>query len=343
MKSSRFVVLVTLLCVAMVSFALAGCNGTTVEADPDTTEAATTAPTETEVNFPAIRVGTLPTDDLLPLWVASDEGLLEAAGLDVEIITFQSPQDSLAAITAGEVDALMTDMVVATLLTEGGVPVRGVTTMAGAPAGIVAGADTGITSLADLANVPVAISTPTIIEYTVDKALTDAGVAPEDIEFEVIPALSTRLQMLTEGNIDAAALPWTLLRLAEQQGATVLLDREQADGITSTVLVFSQTFIDGTPATGDDVTPADSSAAIAELLVQWDAAVELINANPDNYRELLIESANLPEPLRDTYPVVQYYPTQLPNEEHWNAVLDWMRANDYLDSDLTYNDMIFQP
>ncbi|MCL2526258.1 MAG: ABC transporter substrate-binding protein, partial [Coriobacteriia bacterium] len=198
---------------------LAACNNDT--AQPAADENLIGTDTTQEIIYPAIRVGTLSTDDLLPLWVAQAEGLLEDAGLDVEIITFQSPPEQLAAITAGEVDALMTDMVVATLLHESGTPVRAVTKMAGAPAGIVAGPDSGIESLADLANVPVGASTPTVIEYIIDKALLGAGVPEDQIAYEVIPALSTRFQMLMEGNIKAAGLPWTLQSLAAQQGATV--------------------------------------------------------------------------------------------------------------------------
>jgi len=336
MKKSLVLLLVALLCAAFAAVALTGCDGEEAEYEPEVNG-------EAAVTFPAIRVGTLSTDDLLPLWAANYEGLLEAAGLDVEIITFQSGQESLAAITAGEVDALMTDMVVATLLYESQIPVRAVTTMAGAPAGIAVGPDTGITSLEELANVPVAISTPTVIEYTVDTALRNAGVGADEVEFEIIPALSTRYQMLMEGNVPAAGLPWTLMALAEQEGATVLLDREQASGITSTVLVFSQEFIDGSAASGETVSPEASQAAIAAILEQWDVAVEKINANPDDYRELLIEGANLPEPLRETFPIAYYLPTQLPDRGHWDAVLDWMREHDYLTVDVSFEDLVFQP
>ncbi|MCL2403324.1 MAG: ABC transporter substrate-binding protein [Coriobacteriia bacterium] len=336
MKKAR-IFLLSLLCLGLMTFAVVGCSDEE-EPYPDMNGFY-----EEELALPAMRIGTLSTDDLLPLWVALEEGLLADAGLDVEIIPFQSGQDQLAAITAGEIDGMMTDMVVATLLYEGGTPVRAITTMQGAPAGIVVGADTSIESLEELAGVPVAISTPTVIEYTAYKALTAAGVDSDDIEYEIIPSLSTRYQMLMEGNVDAAGLPWTLLALAEQEGATVLLDRDEARGITSTVLALSQDFLDGNPVVGEATTAEAATAAVEAVLAEWDNAVGMINATPDAYRELLIEAANLPEPLRDSYPVPEYPLSQIPSAEHWNDVLEWMRDKGYLTVDVGYDDLVFQP
>jgi len=293
--------------------------------------------------LPAIKVGTLQTDDLLPLWAASEEGRLSDAGLDVEIIVFQSGQEQIAAMTAGEIDALMTDMVVSALLSESNAPVRAVTVMGGAPAGIVVGPEANISDLKDLANVPVGVATPTAIEYVVDAALADAGVPDDEVKFEVVPKLPVRLEMLMAGNIDAAALPWTLAALAEKQGASIILDRDQARAYGATVLCFSQSFLDGKPASGDTSTPELAATAVQTVLTEWDRSVEAINADPDGYRELLVETANLPEPLRESFPIPTYPNTQLPDEGQWTAVLDWMKDKGYLTIDLSYDQMVFTP
>ncbi|MCL2489322.1 MAG: ABC transporter substrate-binding protein [Propionibacteriaceae bacterium] len=281
---------------------------------------------------PALRVGTLQTDDLLPLWVAEDQGMLQAAGLDVTITTFQSAQDQIAAVTAGQIDAIMTDMVVGAQLSAGGVPMRYVTLMQGAPAGVVAGAGTGITTAADLAGVETGCSSPTILEFIYDKALADAGVPADQIKTTEIKSLPVRLQMLTSGQIKAAALPWTLFQLAVAQGAVPVLGIDQVGSYTSTVFTVAEKWLDQPGAT----------SAMTTLLAQWDKAVDVINADPGAQRALLASKANLPSPLDTTYQVRQYPPSGPPPVQQVTDVLTWMTAKGYLKAPLTAADLIWQ-
>ena len=327
----------SVLCVAflvLLILAVTACSQKTETPAPEDPTAAA---------LPTIKVGTLQTDDLLPLWVAQAEGFLTDVGLDVEIITFQAPQEQLAAVTAGEIDAIMTDMAVPALLAASGTSIRAATVMQGMPAGIVTTPDSGLNSLKDLAGVPVALSTATIIEYLVDTALPAAGIPAEQVKAEEIDKLPVRLEMLMAGQVKAAGLPWTLVAMAQQQGANVLFDREAAKDYPATVLCFTQKFLDGTPAVGNATTPEAAAEAIKTLLPAWDRAVEKINAGPDTYRSLLVEKANLPEPLRETYPIPTYPKTHLPEQAQWDAVLAWMDAKGYLQTPITYNDLIIQP
>ena len=281
---------------------------------------------------PVLRVGTLQTDDLLPLWVAEQQGLLTEAGLDVRIETFQSAQEQIAAVTAGQIDAIMTDMVVGAQLSAAGTPMRFVTALQGAPAGVAARAGADITQPADLAGVAAGCSSPTILEYIYERALLEAGVAADQIKTVEIKKLPVRLQMLTAGQIDAAVLPWTLYQLALSQGAVPVVGLAQDEAYTSTVLAFRQAWLD----------QPGSSAALGTLLGVLDQAVGLINADPDAQRGLLADKANLPAPLDTTYPVRPYPLSGPPEAGQVSAVLDWMTAKGYLTSPLTVEDLVWQ-
>jgi len=267
----------------------------------------------------------------LPLWVAQQQGLIEKAGLNVTITTFQSAQDQIAAVTAGQIDAIMTDMVVGAQLSAAGTPMRFVTVMQGAPAGVVAGAGTGITTAADLAGVATGCASPTILEYIYDKALTGAGVPADQIQTTEIKQLPVRLQMLTAGQIKAAVLPWTLYQLALSQGAVPVLGLDQVGSYTSTVLAISQKWLDSSGAAG----------AAPKLLDVWNQGVNIINANPDAQRALLADKANLPSPLDTIYPVRQYPPAGAPSVSQVSDVLTWMTAKGYLTSPLAAADLIY--
>jgi len=278
-----------------------------------------------------LRVGTLQTDDLLPLWVAENRGLLKDAGLDVTITTFLSAQEQTAAVTAGQIDAIMTDMVVGAQLTATGVPMRFVARLQSAPAGVVASANSGIRQPADLAGVAAGCASPTILEYIYDKALADAGVPPDQIKTTEIKKLPVRLQMLLSGQIEAAVLPWTLYQLALAQGATAVLGPDQVGDYTSTVLAFRQSFLDQAGAAG----------FVVKLFGVWDKAVDAINADPAAQRTLLAAKAGLPSPLDTTYQVRQYPKSGQPSVLQIDDVLGWMSVKGYLASPLTSDDLTY--
>jgi NitT/TauT family transport system substrate-binding protein len=316
--------IVSLLAGAMLFSACAG-----QKTQPGSSESEQKAPPSA---LPAIRVGTLQTDDLLPLWVAEKESLLTKAGLRVEIQTFQSAQEQVAAVTAGELDAIMTDLVVPLQLTAAKTPMRILTVLQGAPAGIVAGKTSGITELAGLAGRKTGCSSPTVMEFIYDKALSNAGVAADNIQTEEIKKLPVRLEMLSSGKIPAAVLPWTLFTLAQQQGAVPLLAEAQDREYTSTVLAFRSEWTQ----------QPDTAAALSALLDAWDKAVDVLNADPAHYQALLAEKAKLPDALKTSYPVRHYPHSGLPKREQLEAVVTWMVGKDYLPAPLSYEDMIYQ-
>jgi NitT/TauT family transport system substrate-binding protein len=309
---------ISLPCLAGVSlFSLSGCSdGDCCATDPN--------PTQT------IKIGTLQTDDILPLWAAVAEGIDDKHNLDLQIITFASAAEQIAAVTAGEVDAIMTDMVVPVQLSAAGTPMRSAFVLQTAPAGIVVRPGSTITSLSQLNGVPVGGSSPTAMEYIFETALANAGVPPEGIVSEEIKKLPVRLEMLLSGNIEAAVLPWTLHALAVERGAISLLGVEEAAPITSTVLAFTQDFVDSDT----------DNRAIKAVIATWDEAVARINVNPESYRVLLAEKAMLPEPLDTTYPVRQYPLAAVPSQEQFEAVVAWMVSKEYIAEPIPYAALI---
>jgi NitT/TauT family transport system substrate-binding protein len=318
--------------VALLGFALvAGLAGCTKVAAPTST----TTPTAPAA-LAKIRIGVLPTEDSLPLWVAERDGLFAKAGLDVTIQVFQSAQERDAALTAGAVDGFMGDLIAATSLRAGGVPVKVATIMLGAtPAegrfGIAVKPGSKVTSLKELANVPVGTSSATIQEYVLDKLMLAAGVPASQIKKNEVKKVPVRFELLMSGKLDAAALPEPFLSLAEKTGAKVIADDTKGANISQTVLIFSQKYLDD---------PANA-AAVSKLLGVWDTAVGTINAAPDSFRALLVDKARLPAPLATSYKVNTYPTAQLPAEADVQSVLDWMQGAGLLKVPVTYADLMW--
>jgi len=312
--------------------AAAGCTPAS-QSEPDGAGA------PSDVTPAAIKVGTLATQDALPLWVAEAAGYFEDQGIpSVEIITFQSATECQTAFTSGAVDALMTDIIVAANLQASGKPVRLATVMLGSePAegrfAVVAAPGSPIASMADLRGIAVGTASATITEYILDKLMEEAGSPAADVKREEVGKMPVRFQLLMEGQLKAAVLPEPFVTLAEQGGAKVVSggdDTMAKQNVSQSVLCVSAEYAD---------TP-EGAAALKAVLAAWDAAVADINAAPDDFRQVLVEKARLPEPLAGTYKVSTYPMAQPPSSEQVQTVLDWMTAKGYLKAELTPAEML---
>ncbi len=322
--------MISVACV--LAFGLAALTGCAPQSDsqPETSEPRTPEP------IPVV-IGTLPTEDMLPLWVAQEQGLFAEYGLDsVEIVTFQAAQERDAALVAGEIDAYMGDIIASAQLEAGGSPVTIATIMLGAtPAegrfGIVAAPDSGYADISALAEVPVGTSLNTIQEFVLDGLMRQAGVAQDDVVAEAVPKVPVRYDLLMQGQLKAAALPEPLLSLAEFEGAILLADDTTGENLSQTVLAFDDEYL-------SEIGGVDTMSALLQV---WDEAVAIINEDPDAWRELLVEQARLPEPIKDTYRINTYPTAQIPSAEQVDAVLGWMIAKGTLDEGaLTYEDLV---
>lgn len=284
-----------------------------------------------------IKIGTLPTEDALPLWVAQEKGLFQAAGLEVEIVTFQAAQERDAAFASGAIDAYMGDIINSTALEAGGSPVSLVTVMLGdTPAegrfGIVAKPGSKAKTLKDLAGVPVGTSSASIQEYVLDGLMSEAGVPADQVKKEVVAKVPARFELLMSGKLEAAALPEPLLSLAVKQGAVLIADDTTGGNLTQTVLGVSDKYL---------ALPAGMKTT-SELLKVWNEAVTVINEDPNAWRGLLVDKARLPEPLKDSYEVNKYPQAKAPTAEMVDPVLAWMKTKDLLKTEVTYDDLVQQ-
>ena len=277
-----------------------------------------------------ITVGTLATEDILPYWVATDQGLFAEEGLDVDIVEFQSATEPIAGVASGEVDLAMTDIMVSASMVASGVGIKLKWVTLGATAdqgrfGIMVGPDSNVQSLSELAGVPIGVGSNTILEYVMDNLMEAAGVPDDQIVVEEIQKLPVRYQAMASGEVAAAALPGSLLALGEASGCRTIADDSTGENLSTSVMV-AQVAVD-----------ADTIASLEKV---WDQAVALINADPEAYRATLVANANLSEAVAGTYPISEYPEAELPTEAMVVPVLDWMEGKGYLTQPLTYSDLV---
>lgn len=333
--------IVATACAAALAFSLVGCgagaggSAETAGANGASSAAGAVSATTSTGNAAAtahrVTVGTLATEDILPFWVAADEGLFADANLDASIVIFQSATELIAAVTAGDVDYAMTDPMVAASIYAGGtdISIQWVTLGATAAQGRfgIMTANPNIKTLQDLAGKEIGVGSNTILEYVMDTLMENAGIAEADIKTSELQKLPVRYQAMASGRVEAAALPASLLALGEANGFTVVADDTAGENISQSVMV----------ARADALAAKDGVETLAALKSVWNKAAAEINANPESYRALLAENANLADDVAATYPVSDYPTCQLPTQQQVDDVLSWMKRKGYLTANLAYN------
>jgi len=277
-------------------------------------------------------IGTMITEDFLPMWVAEHEGIFEQEGVVVELITFQSAQELTAALSAGEIDLAMTDPMVAATLFAGGIDVRMEWVTLGETAsqgrfGIMTSPNSGVKTLHDLAGKPIGVGSNTILEYVMDMLMLGAGVPENQILKEEIKKIPVRYEMMASNQVAAAALPASLLYLGEKTGMILIADDTRGKNLSQSVMIVR---------TGFTVTN-EGKQSLEKIRICWNKAVELINANPSAYRSLLVEKASLPELIANDYPVSTYPMAKKPTNAMIDPILEWMLHKGYLSVSLRYD------
>lgn len=294
-----------------------------------------------------VRIGTMPTEDILPMWIAEQEGLFAEVGVDAEVVSFDSAQSLSAAITAGEVDMAMTDIMRAVKLCESGAPVVMEWVTLGEVAdqgrfGVLAPADAPYSTLAEMAaygasdDAPegfgVGVAGNTVPEYVFDKLCEEAGLEPGAIPAVEVASLPERYGLVASGKLAGAALPASLLTLGEANGMKLIADDTQGGNLSQSVMVARAAFAEEHPE------------AVKAVAGAWGAAAILCNATPEAYRTLLIENANINEAVADEYPISTYPLATTADDEYLHPtddmvapVIAWMQERGYGGEGVTYD------
>jgi NitT/TauT family transport system substrate-binding protein len=272
-----------------------------------------------------LRIGIVPTFDAMPLMLARDRGYFEQEGVEVDLILFPNPGDRDAAIQAGRLDGAVNDLLTAAFFTAAGFDFKA-TSLVNSRFGIVASPQSGIRSLAELRGRRIGLFLNTVTQFLADSFLETAGVSMAEYDAVAVPNILLRLEMVLNGLVDAAVLPEPILTAAVAQGAVLLASTDNT-GLDAPVLFFSQATLD---------TRLDEVRAFYRAYYR--AAME-INADPDAFRDYLVERAGFPMAIRDTFQFLTFTRPALQDEYQIRRILNWLKARNLLELDISPSDL----
>ncbi len=280
-----------------------------------------------------IRVAVLPILDALPMYVAEAQGYFAARGLTVEFVPVSSAAERDQVMQSEQADAMINDLVSTMLYNKDTTQIQIVAFARTATPDfpqyrILAAKDSGIQTIEDLKEVEIGVSEGTVIEYTTDRLLENAGFSPDDIRTIAVPSISDRMSLLSSGQLKAANLPDPLSSLAIQQGARVVVDDSSDPEIGNSVISFRSAYIQSNPE------------AVRSFLAAVSKAAADINADKSKWSSLLSDKNLVPAPLIGEYELPDFPEASLPTQAQFEDVLAWTKDKGVVANDVSYTESV---
>jgi NitT/TauT family transport system substrate-binding protein len=281
-----------------------------------------------------IRLGGVPSIDVLPLVVADSDGIFKQDELNVEIIFFNSAPERDSAFISGTLDGVSTDPVDFFLIVKNGIDAKIIcetyhTNTDSVMFGIMAAPYTGTPTIRFSGNEQIAISWGTIFEFLLDQIMASESISPDKITKLEVKALPVRYQMLISGSIKFALLPEPLVSKAVKDGAFLIADDRELDAIVS-MIIINNSFLE------------KNSSVIKRFISSYNKAVAALNSNPGKFKDIMVTKLRLPSNIRETFKVPVFREAALPAEKDILAIYYWMKKNGMISIPIDYKKLTWQ-
>ncbi|MDR0593479.1 MAG: ABC transporter substrate-binding protein [Bifidobacteriaceae bacterium] len=230
-------------------------------------------------------------------YIAQDQGYFADNGLEVELVDFEADADMLAALAAGQVDALNVASHGALHMIETGVDAKIVLLEDASTSADAIMTTGGIGHVKDLAGQPVAYEEGTTSDLLLNYALSQAGLTIADVEKVPMGAAEAGAALIA-GRVPAAVTyePYITEAKAQNPDVRVIYEASAKEGLISDVLMVGGEFAKA------------NKAAVTVLIKSWGQAVDFYNANPDEGRAIIAEGVGeAPEALATAFDGVQFF------------------------------------
>jgi NitT/TauT family transport system substrate-binding protein len=307
----------TVIVFALFAVLLSACGGATPAAQED----------------PTLKMALLPILDALPMYVADAQGYFKDAGIKVEFVPVASAAERDQIMQAGQADGMINDLISTVFYNRDGQKIDVVrfaryASPADAQYSILAAKDSGITKPEELKGVEIGISQGTVIDYTTQRLLENAGLKAEDIKTTNVPKIPDRLQLLAEGQMKAANLPEPFASLAEQSGAVRVVDDRGLPSVGTSEISFNISTLKNKPET------------VKKFLAALEKATADVNADPTKWDTLLTDKKLIPAPLLGKYTLPKFPTASVPSEAQLKDVQAWMMARGLIKQEVPYSQLV---
>ena len=112
--------------------------------------------------------------------------------------------------------------------------------------------------------------------------------------------------------------------LAILQGGRVIIDDSKYPEYSQSVLIFRTDIVEKRP---DDV---------KKFLGAYDKAIADIRTSPDKFRNILIDTSRVPDPLKDKYQFPPFADPSITSKAQWDDVIKWALDKKLINAPIAY-------
>jgi len=276
-----------------------------------------------------LKLAMLPIMDTLPAHVAQEQGYFADENLIVEFLPVGSAPDRDQLIKSGQADGMVNELLSTMFYNSDSPEVITVRYARKATPEfphfyILAASGSDIDTVEDVVGREIGISEGTIIEYSTDRLLQEAGLSSGDYKTIAVPRIPDRLALLGSGELALANMPDPAAALAIQGGSKIIIDDSSYPQYGHSVYTFRKELVDENPT------------AVKGFLNAIERAVKDINEDKSQWSDLLSEKNLVPPPLLGSYTVPDFPTASVPAEEQWDDMMNWAQDKGYLSHDLDY-------
>lgn len=296
--------LLTLLLAVLITISTIGCGSKSVSPDASNKNA-------------SLKIGIMPAVDSAPILIADKKGYFSELGLDVDVQVYTNAANRQSALQSGELDGAMTDVIALVNNVGNGFDIKVTTSTDGVFPFLI---KKGFEEKKDIKAGMMEVS---VTNYLSDKSLEDKY----NVEKVYINEIPARLEMISKGTLDMAVVPEPMASQGELSGLTKKLI-ENNDAYSPDVMVF----------TGKAI--KNNEKAIKLFHEAYNKAVEEINKEDAEARNILIETLKLKPEIKDKIMMPKYNKARVPSEEYLQSIMDWNEKVLKKKTDLKYKDLV---
>ena len=272
-----------------------------------------------------LRVGVMLSKPSVPLIVGKEMGFFEDAGVNVVVEKFTAPNLRDAAIQAGEIDGMVSDIMTAMTYTDAGLPMT-ITSDINEDFKLLIAKGANIDKVEDLNGKDI-----TLVPNYLGHYQMDVIAKKHNIEYNLvpIPQIPARLEALKNGQVQASILGQPQSISAEKSGVSILADIEDDYNIKSGVMFFNKEFVD------------NNKNNLTNFYKGYNKTVEYLNNTDAKEYWPILEKYGLPEVIVEYLNTdeAKFYPATNIEESQFEDVKKWATEKELVKNNYKFEEI----
>ena len=284
-----------------------------------------------KAQFDSLTIGAPLLPDALPVRMAIFKPIFKENKLEVKLVPFDKEVEAKRLLADGSIDAVISDLPAAILLSRTGSDARIIRNMLRPNPyeplfAIVAGPKGAIRDLSQIAGGSIAVPAGVSFRFYAEFYLNRAGIPLSKVVIREVADVQEAWDLLIQGEVSASLLRTPFTEMARAKNMKFLADDR--------ILTWTSVLLVGQSAI------AKKSKAVEKFVFALGQSSFALNLKPDEYRVILEQKGGIPEGARKNFQMPTFEVANSPTQEEIQPVVKWLLEKGFLNQAVTYEDLV---